>query len=242
MKAICTNGLVIDCGNFKAIDGGVILTEDVKRKRPIGFVPTGELRYVLPDEVAPAEEGDDASAIERPRSTETDVPSPAQQRTVARLRDRLDRLEAAVELSSIPDSDTELDSRSTDEPTSDTRATTEEHDVEPDTLRVPGGGEEDRDAGTADSTLDGGEHESEVDIERDYGAGDEHEDEADTDDAYPDLQRVDGLGPTYADRLHDGGIETLADLGTADVDEVATVADVGEARAQDWVTQASELV
>lgn len=173
MKVICNDGLVIECGNFKAIDGGVVLTKDKKRKKNNGFVPMAELKYIVPDGAVP-DDPDDETEL----STEVPLPSPAQRREIAAMRSRLDRLDAAAQ-----------SSRETD----------------------------DRPA-RADEQVDG------------------------EDDPYPELQRVDGLGPTYAGRLYDDGIETLVDLRAADPKEVAAVADVGETRAEDWVTQADELV
>ncbi|WP_435333841.1 helix-hairpin-helix domain-containing protein [Haloarchaeobius sp. TZWWS8] len=52
MKAITKSGLSVSCGNFKAIDTGVVLTEDEKRKHVVGFIPYEDLQFVLPDEVA----------------------------------------------------------------------------------------------------------------------------------------------------------------------------------------------
>lgn len=61
MKAICTDGTEIECKNFKAVEGGVLLTRDKKRKTVFGFVPNTNLAYVLPDDVAPARSSDEAS-------------------------------------------------------------------------------------------------------------------------------------------------------------------------------------
>lgn len=52
LTVVCTDGTTIGCTNFKAIDGGVLLTEDVKRKRVFGFVPHDQVRFVLPTETA----------------------------------------------------------------------------------------------------------------------------------------------------------------------------------------------
>ena len=52
LTVVCKDGARIGCTNFEAIDGGVLLTEDLKRKRVFGFVPNDELRYVLPTETA----------------------------------------------------------------------------------------------------------------------------------------------------------------------------------------------
>lgn len=42
------NGPTVACGGFKAIERGVLLFEDAERERVAGFVPYGELRFVLP--------------------------------------------------------------------------------------------------------------------------------------------------------------------------------------------------
>ena len=52
-----------------------------------------------------------------------------------------------------------------------------------------------------------------------------------------DVESVDGIGPTYADRLRDAGIETVADLAAADAATVADAAQVSESRAADWIDQ-----
>jgi predicted flap endonuclease-1-like 5' DNA nuclease len=54
VRAICTDGTEIECENFKAVEGGVLLTTDKKRKTVFGFVPNTNLSYVLPDDVVPA--------------------------------------------------------------------------------------------------------------------------------------------------------------------------------------------
>jgi polyhydroxyalkanoate synthase len=50
-----------------------------------------------------------------------------------------------------------------------------------------------------------------------------------------DVEVVDGIGPTYAERLRDAGIETVADLADADAATVAEAAGVGEGRAREWL-------
>jgi len=51
------------------------------------------------------------------------------------------------------------------------------------------------------------------------------------------IESVGGIGPTYAERLRDIGIETTGDLDAADVSTVAEAAQVSESRAQDWLDQ-----
>lgn len=53
------------------------------------------------------------------------------------------------------------------------------------------------------------------------------------------VEDIDGIGPTFADRLHDAGIETVADLTSAPVRTVAEAADVSEEQAEEWVREAS---
>jgi len=49
---------------------------------------------------------------------------------------------------------------------------------------------------------------------------------------------IKGIGPTYAGRLSDAGIETVADLAGAEAGEVAARADVPEGRLEDWIERA----
>jgi polyhydroxyalkanoate synthase len=66
---------------------------------------------------------------------------------------------------------------------------------------------------------------------------------AETDDDLEDavaIQSINGIGPTYAERLRDAGIETAAALVDADASKVAETADVGLTRAEDWQAQAKQ--
>src|SRR6056297_108600 len=51
MLVFIDDGPTVECENFKAIDAGVLLFEDVKRTHVVGFVPHSELRFVLPHDV-----------------------------------------------------------------------------------------------------------------------------------------------------------------------------------------------
>ena len=55
-----------------------------------------------------------------------------------------------------------------------------------------------------------------------------------------DLEELDGIGPTYAERLREADIRTVAELAEADADAVAEAAEVGTTRAEDWIRQAGE--
>jgi len=50
-----------------------------------------------------------------------------------------------------------------------------------------------------------------------------------------DVETIDGIGPTYAGRLREAGIETVADLREYDAKLLAAVADTTPARAENWL-------
>jgi predicted flap endonuclease-1-like 5' DNA nuclease len=54
------------------------------------------------------------------------------------------------------------------------------------------------------------------------------------------VDTINGIGPTYAERLGNAGIETVADLAGADAASVAEAAQAGESRAEAWIDRASE--
>ncbi|MFB6311503.1 MAG: helix-hairpin-helix domain-containing protein [Salinirussus sp.] len=56
----------------------------------------------------------------------------------------------------------------------------------------------------------------------------------------PNIQEITGIGPTYAERLADAGIETIADLAEADASSVAEAAETSQSRARDWIEQARD--
>lgn len=55
------------------------------------------------------------------------------------------------------------------------------------------------------------------------------------------LEAIDGIGPAYADRLHEQGIETLEALAEASADAVAEATDVSEKQAAAWIEAAQEI-
>lgn len=59
-------------------------------------------------------------------------------------------------------------------------------------------------------------------------------------DDSPPVDQVDGIGPTYAERLTAAGIETIADLAASDAATVAEAAETSESRAEDWLEQARD--
>jgi predicted transcriptional regulator/predicted flap endonuclease-1-like 5' DNA nuclease len=53
-----------------------------------------------------------------------------------------------------------------------------------------------------------------------------------------DLESIEGLGATYADRLRSYGIESVEHLAQADSETIADAAEISEERATEWVTSA----
>lgn len=52
------------------------------------------------------------------------------------------------------------------------------------------------------------------------------------------VQTIKGIGPSYAERLADAGVETVADLAAADAVELADETDIGEGRVSGWIERA----
>jgi predicted flap endonuclease-1-like 5' DNA nuclease len=79
----------------------------------------------------------------------------------------------------------------------------------------------------------------------------EHEPETETEEAVKgaetgtgtdaDLEEIKGIGPTYADRLREAGVEGVAELATADATEVAAASDIAESRVQKWIDRAETV-
>ncbi|MEX0797766.1 MAG: helix-hairpin-helix domain-containing protein [Acidimicrobiia bacterium] len=52
-----------------------------------------------------------------------------------------------------------------------------------------------------------------------------------------ELESINGIGSTYADRLRAAGYNTAADLAGADPEQIAQIAGVGTTRARSWLDQ-----
>ena len=63
------------------------------------------------------------------------------------------------------------------------------------------------------------------------------DDAADAAEAAAGVETVSGIGPTFAERLRDGGVETTADLAGYDAAELADIAETNESRASEWLDQ-----
>lgn len=51
------------------------------------------------------------------------------------------------------------------------------------------------------------------------------------------VDTVSGIGPAYAERLADAGVETVGDLASADAADLATATGLGEGRIAGWIDQ-----
>ncbi len=90
---------------------------------------------------------------------------------------------------------------------------------------------------------------SEIQEEAAQQVTDADEDDSDSEEAdggqtvvedEPDADPVDsinGVGPTYAERLYDADIETTADLAEYDAEEIAEIAQTSESQAETWLDQ-----
>ncbi|MFW6317896.1 MAG: helix-hairpin-helix domain-containing protein [Halorubrum sp.] len=61
------------------------------------------------------------------------------------------------------------------------------------------------------------------------------------DDEPRELESVSGIGPTYAGRLREEGIDTVAELSTLDPETVAEITRASASRAADWIEQATRM-
>jgi len=57
------------------------------------------------------------------------------------------------------------------------------------------------------------------------------------DETVADVETIRGIGPTYAERLREGGVETVEELADHDATKLADIAQTSESRAEDWLTQ-----
>jgi len=55
------------------------------------------------------------------------------------------------------------------------------------------------------------------------------------------LESISGIGPTYAERLRDEGVETVADLATLDPETVSAITRASTSRTEGWIKQARQV-
>ncbi|MFB6269680.1 MAG: helix-hairpin-helix domain-containing protein [Halobacterium sp.] len=80
---------------------------------------------------------------------------------------------------------------------------------------------------------------SEADVEPDVDTGETDEE---TGEAAESVSTVKGIGPAYASRLEDAGVETVGDLAGADPEELAERVDLSPKRVGRWVDSANDRV
>ena len=84
--------------------------------------------------------------------------------------------------------------------------------------------------------------------EMDTGAASERAESSEPDDpdaeerAHLDLEAVDGIGPTYADRLREAGVVDVTTLLDRDVEDVAEVTRASTSRVENWFADARRLL
>ena len=93
------------------------------------------------------------------------------------------------------------------------------------------------------------EEETEPEEDAESGAEPEAEDKMEASDAESEPEAgpgadpvdvINGIGPTYSDRLADVNIGTVADLAEADPETVADAAKTGESKAMSWIDRAKD--
>lgn len=106
---------------------------------------------------------------------------------------------------------------------------------------------EDESGGSDDSGLESAEIEEPASSPIDEAEPDDASADADEasgatepDAAGEPVDSLGGIGPAYAERLGDAGIESVGDLATADAAAVAEGSDLSEGRVQGWIDLARE--
>jgi len=106
-----------------------------------------------------------------------------------------------------------------------------------------GTGDAETELGTTDAESEGettGEHDA-VDIEDAEESGTAEADTEAEPDATPEsVEVIKGIGPAYAERLSNAGVDSVADLAAADVSELAAAVDLSETRVGRWIERAQE--
>ena len=102
-------------------------------------------------------------------------------------------------------------------------------------------------AESADRSDSGAQSESADDAEADSVGGEASEtadaaeaDEFTSEAAMESVKNIKGIGPAYAERLSEAGVDSVADLATADANELADAIDVSEKRIGRWIERARD--
>ena len=146
--------------------------------------------------------------------------------------------ESATDRTGAEDIDTETDD-------TDGGVTTED-DTEGEIDDAEDDADDDTEAETEADTDDAEDDDSKVDADddEDNDHGGAAEADAKIDDTTVDgvegepTTEIKGIGPAYADRLADAGVETVEELAAADAAALAEAADISETRLQGWIDRA----
>lgn len=147
-----------------------------------------------------------------------------------------DATEDGTELEEEPELEDETESENEPEPEDESAA---EAETEADAEADEGGAEADE----GDAEADEGDVDTEAGEVEEADTGDAEADAEDGEesasDAGGDLQDIKGIGPAYADRLSEVGIESIAELADADFEAVAEEAGLAPGRVEQWVDRAN---
>jgi len=92
----------------------------------------------------------------------------------------------------------------------------------------------------ADTTDDVTDEAADV-IEEAEDGGEADSDETAAPDTNAPVTEIKGVGPAYAERLENAGVSTVAELATADADELAESTDLSPNRISGWIEQAKSF-
>ncbi|WP_336343500.1 helix-hairpin-helix domain-containing protein [Halalkalicoccus ordinarius] len=93
----------------------------------------------------------------------------------------------------------------------------------------------------AEESAEAAEQQTEVQVDAAEDVASESADvdiDVEDEDDGQELESIEGLGPTYADRLRQYGIQSVEHLAQADGETVADAAEISEERAGEWITSA----
>jgi predicted flap endonuclease-1-like 5' DNA nuclease len=82
---------------------------------------------------------------------------------------------------------------------------------------------------------------SPADVESETAADDEDATETADEGSTAPVTDIKGIGPAYADRLADIGIETVGELAAADAADIAADTDLSESRISGWIERAEDF-
>ncbi|WP_410766613.1 helix-hairpin-helix domain-containing protein [Haloferax sp. DFSO60] len=249
MKVYTTDGLVIDCGGYKAVRaGGVVLTKDKKRKHVIGYVPETQLRYILPDDVEPETDEDDETGETERESSEGGDESVNDEADDAVSEDAEDAEDGEVDEDAVIDFTSEsVDTTTSDGGGSDTDAETHEEsvaaaEVTSDEIGVVSAPS---DEGVASHTHDDlvaslGDHDSRISalesrVDELSAQMTNVLEEIEVEPYDPEeLTNIRGIGSAYATRLREAGIDTVTKLLETPVEDLVVATEVSDRRAEEW--------